>query len=168
MDPDGNDVAVHAEGEAAEEGHEDSHGDSHGDSEEQNCHFHAGVEYALPDFLFFSEFIAHNSHRHCVGGGSEEVSCGLREREYNVGLRIGSLFIVLVTSAIGVLAPLLLHKLVIGSIGANILMAVKQFGTGIIISTAFIHVSSCPPRPSMAFIRPAQMLIVCSYTPTQT
>lgn len=121
IDPDGNDVAIHAEGEAAEEGHDDSHGHSHeGESEEQNCHFHAGVE-------------------HCVGGASEEVSCGLREREYNVGLRVGSLFIVLVTSAIGVLAPLLLHKLVIGSIGANILMAVKQFGTGIIISTAFIH-----------------------------
>lgn len=63
-----------------------------------------------------------------------------------MGLRVGSLFIVLVTSAIGVLAPLLLHKLVIGSIGANILMAVKQFGTGIIISTAFIHVSPCPPK----------------------
>lgn len=49
MDPDGNDVAVHAEGETAEEGHEDSHGDS--ESEEQNCHFHAGVEYVLPGFL---------------------------------------------------------------------------------------------------------------------
>ncbi|KAK2604595.1 hypothetical protein N8I77_007508 [Diaporthe amygdali] len=116
MDPAGNDVAVHAEGEeAAEEGHTDAHGESEG----QSCHFHAGVE-------------------HCVGG-SEEVSCGLREREYNVGLRIGSLFIVLVTSAIGVLAPLLLHKLVIGKIGATVLMAVKQFGTGVIISTAFIH-----------------------------
>lgn len=148
MDPDGNDVAVHAEGEAAEEGHEDSHADSHGESEEQNCHFHAGVEYALPDSD--SSSFAHRIHRHCVGGSSEEVSCGLREREYNVGLRIGSLFIVLVTSSIGVLAPLLLHKLVIGSIGANILMAIKQFGTGIIISTAFIHVSSCPPRPPVS------------------
>lgn len=118
IDPAGNDVAVHAEGEAAAE--EEAHGESHGESEGQNCHFHAGVE-------------------HCVGGEGEGVSCGLREREYNVGLRVGSLFIVLVTSAIGVLAPLLLHKLVIGSIGANILMAVKQFGTGIIISTAFIH-----------------------------
>lgn len=49
MDPDGNDVAIHAEGEAAEEGHDDSDGHSHqGESEEQNCHFHAGVEYALP------------------------------------------------------------------------------------------------------------------------
>lgn len=97
---------------------------------------------------------AHGSSRHCVGG-SEEVSCGLREREYNVGLRIGSLFIVLVTSAIGVLAPLLLHKLVIGKIGATVLMAVKQFGTGVIISTAFIHVSPYAPRHPLAFFRPA-------------
>lgn len=44
MDPAGNDVAVHAEGEAAEEGH----GDSHAESEVQNCHFHAGVEYVFP------------------------------------------------------------------------------------------------------------------------
>lgn len=57
MDPDGNDVAVHAEGEATEEGHEDTHEDSHGESEEQNCHFHAGVEYALPDFLFRSTLL---------------------------------------------------------------------------------------------------------------
>ena len=117
--------------------------------------------------LLFDRLIAHTIHRHCVGGGSEEVSCGLSEREYNVGLRIGSLFIVLVTSAIGVLAPLLLHKLVIGSVGANILMAVKQFGTGIIISTAFIHVSPGPPGQRPDF-RPSCSSPACSYTPTQT
>lgn len=48
MDPDGNDVAVHAEGEAAEE---EGHGDTHGEPEEQNCHFHAGVEYDPLDFM---------------------------------------------------------------------------------------------------------------------
>ncbi|KAI3390491.1 hypothetical protein diail_9503, partial [Diaporthe ilicicola] len=122
MDPAGNNVAVHAEGEAAEE-ESHVHGDAHvhGESEGQNCHFHAGVE-------------------HCVGGSeSEGVSCGLHEREYNVGLRVGSLFIVLVTSAIGVFAPLVLHKLVIGNVGATAIEMIKQVGTGIIISTAFIH-----------------------------
>lgn len=48
MDPDGNDVAVHAEGEAAEE---ESHVETHGESEGQNCHFHAGVEYDPLDFM---------------------------------------------------------------------------------------------------------------------
>lgn len=50
MDPDGNDVAVHAEGEAAAE-EEGAHGESHGESEGQNCHFHAGVEYDPLDFM---------------------------------------------------------------------------------------------------------------------
>lgn len=90
--------------------------------EGQNCHFHAGVE-------------------HCVGAGGEEaeVDCGLQERDYNVGLRVGTLFVVLVTSAIGVLLPILLQTLPLGKFSAIGLMVFKQFGTGVIISTAFIH-----------------------------
>lgn len=64
------------------------------------------------------------------------------ERDYNKGLRIGMIFVILVTSGIGVFAPLILTKLPLGNtMLGNILMVVKQFGTGIIISTAFIHVS---------------------------
>lgn len=85
------------------------------------------------------------TRRHCVGESESEESgtanCGLREREYDIGLRVGTLFVILVTSAIGVFAPMLLHKLPLGSAGMNALMVVKQFGTGVIISTAFIHVS---------------------------
>lgn len=90
--------------------------------ENQHCHFHAGVE-------------------HCVGAGGEEteVDCGLRERDYNIGLRVGTLFVILVTSAIGVFLPILLQKLPLGKFSAIGLMVVKQFGTGVIISTAFIH-----------------------------
>lgn len=52
------------------------------------------------------------------------------------------IFVVLVTSGIGVFLPLILTKLPVGNtMLGNILMIVKQFGTGIIISTAFIHVS---------------------------
>lgn len=74
-------------------------------------------------------------------GGSEEstVDCGLQTRDYNVGLRVGTLFVILVTSAIGVFLPLVLNKLPLGAWGGHALMVVKQFGTGIIISTAFIH-----------------------------
>ena len=90
--------------------------------ENQHCHFHAGVE-------------------HCVGAGGEaaEVDCGLRERDYNIGLRVGTLFVILVTSAIGVFLPMALQKLPLGKFSATGLMVVKQFGTGVIISTAFIH-----------------------------
>ncbi|USW48516.1 Putative zinc/iron permease [Septoria linicola] len=88
----------------------------------EQCHFHAGVE-------------------HCVGG-SGEVSCELTTRDYNIGFRVGSIFIILVTSAIGVFAPMFLNKIPgirNSKLSFNTLMIVKQFGTGIIISTAFIH-----------------------------
>lgn len=62
-------------------------------------------------------------------------------------LRIGTLFVVLVTSAIGVFAPILLVKLPFASVNSVVMTIIKQFGTGIIISTAFIHVSSLQSIP---------------------
>jgi zinc transporter 1/2/3 len=42
----------------------------------------------------------------------------------------------------GVFGPILLYKVVPRSpVLDNVFMVIKQFGTGIIISTAFIHVS---------------------------
>lgn len=55
-------------------------------------------------------------------------------------LRIGTLFVVLATSAIGVFAPIVLLKLPFASINAVFSTVIKQFGTGIILSTAFVHV----------------------------
>ena len=55
-------------------------------------------------------------------------------------LRIGTLFVVLVTSAIGVFAPMLLVKLPFRTINTMTCTGIKQFGTGIIIATAFVHV----------------------------
>ena len=49
---------------------------------------------------------------------------------------------VLVTSAIGVFAPILMSKLPFTAISAVISIIIKQFGTGIIIATAFVHVGS--------------------------
>lgn len=51
---------------------------------------------------------------------------------------------ILVTSAIGVFAPILLSKLPFAAVNAWISVVIKQFGTGIIISTAFVHVSIAP------------------------
>ncbi|KAJ5891514.1 uncharacterized protein N7473_007742 [Penicillium subrubescens] len=138
MDQDGNDVLVkeqESDGEESEEHDHDhdrdhSHEHSHEESEEStsgektNCHFHAGVE-------------------HCVGSGESEESshqsCGIQTRDYNVPLRIGTLFVVLITSAIGVFAPILLAKLPFASINSMVSTVLKQFGTGIIIATAFVH-----------------------------
>lgn len=78
-------------------------------------------------------------------GGSSESSCGIQGRDYDVPLRIGTLFVVLVTSSIGVSLPMLLALLPFHSLNTWVSTVVKQFGTGVIISTAFIHVSSPSP-----------------------
>ncbi|KAJ5834667.1 hypothetical protein N7447_000693 [Penicillium robsamsonii] len=130
MDGDGNDVLIQEE-ETEAEGTEDSHSedDAHDHEEssseaKQSCHFHVGVE-------------------HCVGEGESEEhsgsSCEIKARDYNIPLRIGTLFVVLVTSSIGVFAPILLMKLPFASINGVVSTVIKQFGTGIILATAFIH-----------------------------
>ncbi|KAH6982872.1 hypothetical protein BKA56DRAFT_484285 [Ilyonectria sp. MPI-CAGE-AT-0026] len=133
VDSDGGDVAVKAEGTETEEDHdhESESGEEHDhESEEetesssagQSCHFHAGVE-------------------HCTGGDeseSAESNCEAPNRDYNIGLRVGLLFVILATSAIGVFGPILLHKLMPSKLNL-VFIVLKQFGTGIIVSTAFIH-----------------------------
>ncbi|KAJ9660911.1 high-affinity Zn(2+) transporter zrt1 [Neophaeococcomyces mojaviensis] len=127
VDPEGNDVLVLNTTEA---GHDDAEDQGHTDEAsegEVNCHFHAGVE-------------------HCVAAGESESSTEAAAtcdapptRDYNVGLRVGSIFIILATSGLAVFFPLFLHKLPFGKINGTIFTMIKQFGTGIIISTAFVH-----------------------------
>ncbi|KAL0075963.1 Zinc/iron permease [Phycomyces blakesleeanus] len=62
--------------------------------------------------------------------------------DYNMSLRIGSLFIIMGTSAIGVFTPVIIHRIRPydhGSIRDWILTIGKFFGTGVILATAFIH-----------------------------
>ncbi|KAI9270091.1 Zinc/iron permease [Helicostylum pulchrum] len=61
---------------------------------------------------------------------------------YNMSFRIGSVFIIMVTSAVGIFAPIILYRISPpknGSIRDWTLTAGKFFGTGVIIATAFIH-----------------------------
>ncbi|KAI5863995.1 Zip-domain-containing protein [Durotheca rogersii] len=126
--PDGNDVQVLSLPSSSSESGDSSGSETNSDSQDEsaglNCHFHAGVE-------------------HCVGEGQGEgsaspVSCLRRDREYNVPLRIGLLFVILVTSFIGVVAPIFL-KPVLSSKFEIVFIILKQFGTGVIIATAFVH-----------------------------
>ena len=56
------------------------------------------------------------------------------------------LFVVLVASSVGVYGPILLSRFT--PVKSNLfLIVLKQFGTGVIISTAFVHVSSLPLSP---------------------
>ncbi|KFY23974.1 hypothetical protein V493_05526 [Pseudogymnoascus sp. VKM F-4281 (FW-2241)] len=112
--PDGSEVQVVAEGAAG-----DASGGEGEEVEEENCHFHAGVE-------------------HCVGG-SREQTCERKDREYNIKLRIGLIFPMLFASALAVYAPLIMTKMLKMN-GSNIVFTIiKQFGTGVIIATGFVH-----------------------------
>ncbi|WYZ33936.1 hypothetical protein EsH8_I_000212 [Colletotrichum jinshuiense] len=119
--PNGDDVEIVAEG--AEES-SDTDGTDSEEPQGENCHFHAGVE-------------------HCVGAGESEsgsssVSCDKVTRDYNIPLRIGLIFVILVTSAFGVYFPIVMIKWMPAKTH-TIFLILKQFGTGIIISTAFVH-----------------------------
>ncbi|OHF04189.1 ZIP Zinc transporter [Colletotrichum orchidophilum] len=118
--PNGDDVEIVAEG-AESSDHDHTSGE---EPQGENCHFHAGVE-------------------HCVGAGESESGSGTRNcekvtRDYNIPLRVGLLFVILVTSAFGVYFPIFMIKWM-PSKTHTIFLILKQFGTGIIISTAFIH-----------------------------
>ncbi|PWW76872.1 Zip-domain-containing protein, partial [Tuber magnatum] len=98
------------------------HGDKHeGEEIKENCHFHAGVE-------------------HCTGGSStSSLSCARGQRDYNIPLRIGATFTILVTSSIAVFGPIFLKQFTKLSTISISFTIIKQFGTGVIIATAYVH-----------------------------
>ncbi|KAF9579312.1 high-affinity Zn(2+) transporter zrt1 [Lunasporangiospora selenospora] len=59
--------------------------------------------------------------------------------QYDLGLHIACIFIILSASGLGVFLPVIASKFKSLRFSANVLMLSKQFGTGIILSTAFIH-----------------------------
>ena len=120
MDDAGEDVQILVDG-AEEESHTDEEAAGEESSGgEQHCHEHAGVE-------------------HCVGGSASEQSCDGTQKDYNIGLRVGLLFVILATSGIGVFTPILTRKFNLVGDNNIIFVILKQFGTGIVISTAFVH-----------------------------
>ncbi|KAL6234528.1 hypothetical protein BDW75DRAFT_251418 [Aspergillus navahoensis] len=96
-------------------------------TEGENCHFHAGVEHCV------------SAGESESGGSTSKSSCGLQTRDYDMPLRIGTLFVILVTSSIGVFLPMGLVKLPSATINVWASTIIKQFGTGVILSTAFVH-----------------------------
>lgn len=83
---------------------------------------------------------AHGGMGSCTGASSEHLVCERPDGSYNMPIRIGSVFIVFATSSIAVFGPILLRRFVknISTTGMRFTM-IKQFGTGVIISTALIH-----------------------------
>ncbi|KAI9303120.1 ZIP zinc transporter-domain-containing protein [Cunninghamella echinulata] len=125
--PDNHEGHNHTGGEAGHEGHNHAEGEVAGGHEGHN---HAEEEAG-----------GHAGHSHA--SGFDEESCELEaHQEYNLNFRIGSLFIILATSAVGIFAPILLHQIKPyeeNSLRAWILTIGKFFGTGVILSTAFVH-----------------------------
>ncbi|KAI0509506.1 hypothetical protein F5B22DRAFT_616553 [Xylaria bambusicola] len=118
-----NDVEVEVLVEANDADHDHDHDHDHAEeehSEDEHCHFHAGIE-------------------HCPGDSEHgEVQCSRRDRDYNIPLRIGLVFVMLITSLIGVAIPIFLKPLLPERF-QDIFVLLKQFGTGVIIATALIH-----------------------------
>lgn len=124
---DGSEIEVLVGVDEEEEGHnheEVSHDPGDEETEEssgENCHFHAGVEHCTGDRIL-----------------SGEVQCSRRDRDYNINLRVGLVFAMLATSFIGVALPIFLKPLLPGRFHI-VFTVLKQFGTGVIVATALIH-----------------------------
>ncbi|CAI2178870.1 4879_t:CDS:10, partial [Funneliformis geosporum] len=72
----------------------------------------------------------------------DEGACAKKEFDestYNLGLHIGALFIIFVTSSFGAFVPLISKKCPNLIIPGSVFFFCKNFGTGVILATAFIH-----------------------------
>lgn len=81
----------------------------------------------------------HGNHFHCSGGSGEasaEQCENLDTGEYDKGLHIGAIFILLASSFFGVGLPVALAGWKDMSIFKWALFIVKHFGTGVILCTA--------------------------------
>lgn len=85
----------------------------------------------------------HLSHRHCVDseGDTVEGTCDQVFYDYDVPLRIRGIFAVLATSAIGVFLPVITERFTRVNMDSIVFIGMRQFGTGIIISTALVHMN---------------------------
>lgn len=120
MAPGGEEVEIRVQGASTSSDADGHSGDGDANGSNRHCHFHAGVE-------------------HCTGGSeSEESSCEKVNRDYNIPLRVGLIFVIMATSAFGVFMPILLIRWRPAGMHKTFLV-LKQFGTGVIISTAFVH-----------------------------
>ncbi|KAL2063756.1 hypothetical protein VTL71DRAFT_5561 [Oculimacula yallundae] len=112
--------AEHTEGAGHDDhGHEGEAG-AGAEGGKGNCHFHGTVE-------------------HCTGGSATPATCERVDRDYNIGLRVGLIFVILVTSGFAVFAPMLIERFSKMTLNSIVFTILKQFGTGIIVSTAFVH-----------------------------
>ena len=78
----------------------------------------------------------------CLPSEALPEECSIENEDrggYNTSLHIASIFIILSASAAGVFMPVIASKVRVLRISERVLTLGKQFGTGVILATAFIH-----------------------------
>lgn len=73
---------------------------------------------------------------------NEELDCSFEPRNLKKPIRIGALFAVLATSALGVFPPVLATSVFKIDLQSLPMTFVKQFGTGVVLSTAYVHLAA--------------------------
>ncbi|CAG8468263.1 10545_t:CDS:2 [Diversispora eburnea] len=63
----------------------------------------------------------------------------INPENYDLGLHVGSLFVILVTSSFGAFLPVITKRNPKIKLPRNIYFVCKHFGTGVILATSFIH-----------------------------
>ncbi|SAM05594.1 hypothetical protein [Absidia glauca] len=116
---------------------------------DEATHDHAAVDEATHDHAAGHDHAAEHDHAghdhagHSHAAGYNEETCALElDQPYDLNFRIGSLFIILGTSAVGIFAPILLHRIHPGQtdgVRSWILTIGKFFGTGVVLATSFVH-----------------------------
>ncbi|WFD33045.1 hypothetical protein MSPP1_004102 [Malassezia sp. CBS 17886] len=69
----------------------------------------------------------------------EEVCVGAKEKVEHLGVRIGAIFVIWVSSAVFTLLPIITKRIPRLTVPAAVYDIAKYFGSGVIIATAFIH-----------------------------
>ncbi|KAJ2968319.1 hypothetical protein NUW58_g10248 [Xylaria curta] len=78
-----------------------------------------------------------------VAAGSVLVDCGTgNEYDGRIGLRISSIFVILVGSLLGAVVPIILARRAKMKVNNTAFFIAKYFGSGVIIGTAFLHLLS--------------------------
>lgn len=107
----------------------------HTTGEEEHDHDHDHQSEAVETDAAATDLHAGHTHAH------SSSDCWVTElQNYDLSLHIAAVFVMMVASAIGVFLPVILGKL--GSrnkLFGSVFFVLKYFGSGIIISLAFVH-----------------------------
>ncbi|KAG5363271.1 Zinc-regulated transporter 1 [Yarrowia sp. B02] len=101
---------------------------------------------SLNNLLLGKQLQARSQASSSFSGGDrsdgEELDCSFEPRDLKKPIRIGALFAVLATSALGVFPPVLATSVFKIDLQSLPMTFVKQFGTGVVLSTAYVHLAA--------------------------